>query len=133
MKDLILIATVLFLAFAIKNSDAQQLSPGFNSRSFQYLNGVLSPAQPTTTAVANAFNAEGLPKWYSVSITGTATPVQVVLERSLDNSNWSTVVITNSYVGVASNTLPAPALYFRMRATGIPVNSQVTATAVGTW
>lgn len=132
LKDFTLILAIIGMILFFKGANAQ-MSPGFQSHNFQYLTGVLTPVQYTTAVTVNAFNAVNLPKWYSMSVTGTATPFQVRLEGSLDKCNWSTIAITSSGVGVVSNINPAPMLYFRMRASNIQAGSQITATAVGAW
>lgn len=130
---------VLFIGvigFFISGANAQQLSPGMNSRSFTYLNSTLTSASPTSSIIANAVNAQGIPKFYSMSVVGTASPFQVKLEGSLDAnglSGWTQIGSTTSATGIYSTTTASPMLYLRLRANVIPANATLTATAVGTW
>lgn len=122
--------------FLLKFANAQQLSPGMNSHSFTYLNSALTSANPTSSIIANAVNAEGIPKYFSMSVVGTASPFQVKLEGSLDAaglSGWTQLGSTTSATGVFSTVAPEPMLYLRLRANVIPANATLTATAVGTW
>lgn len=108
-------------------------NPGLNSRSFQYLTGVLSGSQLAISPTAGTWNAEAPPKYFSLGVTTQATGFQVRLEGSLDNSNWSLISVTSSAIGMVSNPNPIPTLYYRIRAATLSANTSVTATAIGVW
>lgn len=114
------------LAFTLNPTYTHAAGQSYN---FQYLNGVMGVNQAVTMSAWNGFS---LPKYYSMSVSGTAATFQVNLEGSLDSRAWTTIAITNSALGMISNTSPIPAIYFRMRATAIASNGgNITGTAVG--
>lgn len=126
------LAIIAICFFCARGAHAQ-LSPGYNSYSFQYLNGVLTSTNTITSRSINAFNAMNIPKYYSMSVTTAATGFTVLLEGSLDNANWTQLASTTSGIGVVTTVNPAPMLYIRMRAPNLSSTQQVTATAVGSW
>ncbi len=133
MKLISLIAALItFNGYLCPNSHAQ-ISPGSQSHSFQYLTGVLTTSQMAISPTAGTWNAVAPPKYFSMAVTTTASGFQVRLEGSLDNSNWSTIAVTNSAIGMIPNVVPIPSLYFRIRAATIAANTSVTATAIGVW
>ncbi len=131
MKKLSLCVYTLFFLFYNLPTYAQTPGGQFQQHSFQYTTAVLANSNVGKTV--NAFSATTLPRWYTLSITGTATPVSVFLDGSLDQSNWSPILITTSYTGNVSNSVPYPFIYFRVRAASVTANNFVTATAVGVW
>ncbi len=131
MKTLIVGLIFGFSILTIPSMARAQVSPGFQSNSFQYLAGVLTPSQAATTRAVTAWNSEFPPKFYSMSVTTTASGFVVALQGSLDGSNWSQIAVTSSAAGVVSNVAPIPALYLRMIAQTIAANTAITATAIG--
>lgn len=129
MKHLFI--TLVAIILWVSQANAQNPGNRYQSHDFQYLTGVLTSSQPTTSPVANAWNSVAPPQHYSMNVTTTASGFNVYLEGSLDNSNWSQISVTNSAIGVISNVNPMPMLYFRMRQSGLSSGAAVTATAVG--
>lgn len=126
-------AVVALMIFFVSKANAQ-VSPGANSRSFQYVTGVLTSTNRSVSPTAGMWNMEAPPKYYTLAVTTTASSSYVVrLEGSLDNSSWANILITNTVIGMASNPLPIPALYLRLRATTVAAGASVTATAIGVW
>lgn len=124
--------TRIFLAFAFLTCFLATAHAQYQTHSFQYLTSTLTTASPTGSSVS-AFNSVDPPKWYSLYVTTAATGYVVKLEGSLDNVTFSDIAITNTGLGMISNVDPKPALYFRVRASTIPANTTITATAIGTW
>ena len=120
----------IYLSFALLSGSIAH-AQNFNSQSFQYLTGVLQAGSMVTPS-SPGWNAQNPAKWYSMSVTSTASGFNVVLEDSLDNVNW-TVVSSDTGFSQVSNTNPSPSLYFRLRAISLGSNAAVTATAIGVW
>lgn len=124
---------LLFLCLVVWGANVfAQSTPGgrFQSYNYQYLNGPLNAANPTTLP-ANAVNSLAPPQHFTMGVTTTATGWTVALDGSLDAINWKRILLTNTAVGNVSNITPEPMLYFRMAETGLSGASTVTATAIG--
>lgn len=119
---------ILFTTVLATQANAQT-SPGYQSRNFQYLTDVLTSGD-NLSPVTKAWNAAYPPKYYTVSVTTTASNWLVKLQGSLDNSNWQDVAVTSSALGTVTNSAPLPMLYFRLNATTIAAGTSVTATAI---
>lgn len=128
------VSAVLLLNASLSHAQVSSgLANGYNNNSFQYLTAVLTPASPTMAVPTNAWNAKGLPKFYSVAFTTTAAGATVAIEGSVNQLTWQSLASTSSIGTMGSNTNPIPALYLRLRASTIGANTAVTATAIATW
>lgn len=122
-------ALILFFVASCTCANAQN----FQSRSFQYITGILNSSSPIGSLVPT-WNSENPPKYFSFAITGTPTgPIQMRLEGSVDGVNFSTLGITTSVNGMTSVSAAMPSLYFRMRAFTINSADTITGTAIGVW
>lgn len=109
-----------------------------NSYSYAYLQDSLT-ATGSAGAVANNFSSSAPFKYFSLAVAPSAGSGawSVILQGSLDNLNWTNIVVNSSVTSsagiIASNSSPVPALFLRTYANSLANGLTVTATAIGVW